>query len=154
MIMFSFVNTRIPVQLLMLWKYKTEKSRCLGYADGGPQKGCSTVSRRFCCDVPCWKTASQVTKQRFWAVVWDARHVVTVCLSKSITMVPCQIPVNYEIAVPNSMTLGTGWKWLYNVKLLWAWRALFPWRSHWRFSHTVKTDSILRRLHDAFIRPT
>lgn len=63
-------------------------------------------------------------------MVWDAQHGGTALRSKSFTMVPCQIPVNYEIAIPNSMTLGTGEKWLYQDEIIpsgqEAWRVFSP----------------------------
>lgn len=51
-------------------------------------------------------------------MVRDTQHVGTALRAKSFTMVPCQIPVNYEIAIPKSMTLGTGEKWLHRVEII------------------------------------
>lgn len=63
-------------------------------------------------------------------MVGDAQHVGTASRSKNLTMVPGQIPVNYEIANPNSMTLGTGGKWLYQHEITpsgqHAWRVFTP----------------------------
>lgn len=46
-------------------------------------------------------------------------------------MVPRQIPVNYKIAITNTMTLGTGGKWLSRPEVLPhgqdAWRVLSRW---------------------------
>lgn len=57
-------------------------------------------------------------------MVLDAQHAGTALRSKSFTMVPCQIPVNYEIAIPNSMTLGTGGKWLHQHRNYSLWPGL------------------------------
>lgn len=44
-------------------------------------------------------------------LVWHGHRVGVGFRSKSSTMVACLIPVSYEMAIQNSMTLGTGEKW-------------------------------------------
>lgn len=44
-------------------------------------------------------------------LVWHGQHVGVGFRSESSAMVACQIPVSYETAIQNSMTLGIGEKW-------------------------------------------
>ena len=108
----------------------------------GPHKALWPVllAGGFCCD-PRWKGAYQVTKQRGWTC--GLRCSASACCrcsllarhSKSFTtVVHCQFPVNYEIAVPISITLwswelsGSGFAtWNYP----WPWGCSFPRLLHW-----------------------
>lgn len=62
---------------------------------------------RFCCDVKSSKRRRRFNK----LLVWHGQHVGVGFRSKSSAMLACQIPVRYETAIQNSMTLGIGEKW-------------------------------------------
>lgn len=98
------------------------------------------------------QSASWVAKQRLLkkVVVWDTQHVGAAFCSKSFTTVPCQILDNYELAIPNSMTLGTGKKWSYQHDIIPSGqntpRVYSPWpNGTWRlclFSHILRLSEI------------
>lgn len=94
--------------LKKLWENRRKTLMCRWR----PTKGSVELTAGFVAMLEA-QSASWVPKQRPSKVmVWDTQHVGTAWRSKRFTMVSCQIPVNYEIAIPNSMTLGTGEKWL------------------------------------------
>lgn len=64
---------------------------------------------RFGCDGKSSKRQRGFDK----LLVWHGHRVGVGFRSKSSTMVACQIPVSYEMAIQNSMTLGIGEKWFY-----------------------------------------